>query len=207
MTWYRRQINFHHVNVTDYGRWRKYYFQWHKWNVTEVHVCCCDCNIYELLSQLDIVAIYTIATKIFRYTSAWLHRTYVVAKLVIAMLALVSATTMVVASTTHCHAERDCNTPQLSQLNTIWCNRLLPLRYKQPRSLSQRSQFCCVSSILNRKWAYCDDFWALGYEIFLVVLAYLDVWLVFVWIFFWLNNISKANMPSFLLHWASHKPD
>ena len=145
--------------------------------------------------------------KIFRYTSAWLHRTYVVAKLVIAMLALVSATTMVVASTTHCHAECDCNTPQLLQPNTIWCNRLLPLRYKQPRSLSQRSQFCCVSSILNRKWAYCDDFWTLGYEIFLVVLATLDVWLVFVWIFFWLNNISKANMPYFLLHWASHKHD
>jgi len=40
----------------------------------------------------------------------------VVAKSTIATLALVSATTKVVASTTYCHADRHCNKPALSQL-------------------------------------------------------------------------------------------
>ena len=84
---------------------------------------------YELLPHLDIVAIYAITTEIFHCTSAWLHLTYVVAKSTIATLSLVSATTKVVASTTHCHAERRCNKPALSQQNTIRWDRLLPLTY------------------------------------------------------------------------------
>ena len=29
-----------HASVTDYERWQKYHFQWHKWNVVEAHMCC-----------------------------------------------------------------------------------------------------------------------------------------------------------------------
>jgi len=77
---------------------------------------------YELLSHLDIVAIYAIATEIFHCTSAWLHLTYVVAKSTIATLALVSVTTKVVASTTYCHTNRRCNKPTLSQLKIVRCH-------------------------------------------------------------------------------------
>jgi len=48
-----------------------------------------------------------------------LHLTYMVAKSIIATFALVSATTNVVASTTHCHANRRRKKPALSQLNTM----------------------------------------------------------------------------------------
>ena len=29
-----------HASVTDYERWQKYHFQWHKWNIVEAHICC-----------------------------------------------------------------------------------------------------------------------------------------------------------------------
>ena len=119
---------------------------------------------------MDIVAIYTIATKIFHCTSACMHQTYVVAKKNIATLALVIATAMVVASRTDCNIERRSNKPALSQLNTIRCDGLLPLTYMQrPEFFSNDPIFCCVSLILQRKWDYCDNFGASHNEHFLVV--------------------------------------
>ena len=73
---------------------------------------------YELLPQLDIIAICTIATEIFHCTSAWLDPTNVNAKIAIGKLPLVSAMIIVVASTINCHAECCRNTPHLPQLRT-----------------------------------------------------------------------------------------
>ena len=39
------KTNFRHASVTDYERWRKYHFQWHKWNVAEAHICCSESRI------------------------------------------------------------------------------------------------------------------------------------------------------------------